>query len=73
MKQMSQQESFRCWGYALAAGASVLAALTCFAGRHRTEKNRVRRVSGLVWLAGAAGWALCLFREFRNSKPTIKP
>ncbi|WP_292919811.1 MULTISPECIES: hypothetical protein [environmental samples] len=42
MKQMSQQESFRCWGYALAAGASVLAALTCFAGRHRNSKPTIK-------------------------------
>lgn len=73
MKASSQQESLRRWGCGLAAGASVLAAITCFAKRHRTEKSGVRLVSGLLWLAGAAGWALCLLREIRSSELTIKP
>ena len=73
MEATSQQASFRRWGYGLAAGASVLAATTCLAKRHRTEKSGVRLVSGLLWLAGAAGWALCLLREIRSSEPTMKP
>lgn len=73
MNEKNQQESFRRWGYGLAAAASVVAAITCFAGGHRTEKSGMRLISGLLWLAGAAGWALCLLREICSSEPTIKP
>ncbi len=73
MNEKNQQESFRRWGYGLAAAASVVAAITCFAGRRRTKKSGVRLISGLLWLAGAAGWALCLLREICSSEPTIKP
>ena len=57
MNEKNQQESFRRWGYGLAAAASVVAAVTCFAGGRRTEKSGVRLISGLLWLAGAAGWS----------------
>ena len=73
MNEKNQQESFRRWGYGLAAAASVVAAITCLAGGRRTKKSGMRLISGLLWLAGAAGWALCLLREICSSEPTIKP
>ena len=63
MNEKNQQESFRRWGYGLAAAA----------GGRRTEKSGVRLISGLLWLAGAAGWVLCLLWEICSSEPTIKP
>ena len=32
MNEKNQQKSFRRWGYGLAAAASVVAAIICFAG-----------------------------------------
>ena len=72
MNEKNQQESFRRWGYGLAAAASVVAAITCFAGGRRTEKSGVRLISGLLWLAGAAGWVMCLLRGLCSSEPRIK-
>ena len=68
MNEKNQQESFRRWGYGLAAAASVVAAITCFAGGRRTEKSGVRLISGLLWLARPDGSCACCGRSAAASR-----
>ncbi len=63
----------RRWRCALGALISAVLGLAHLAGSRRSDKRRLRLGCGLLWLAGAAAWTLCLLREIRSDDEAIKP